>query len=65
MIITTNGTYAKYYVLHCTSQLSIVHWHEQISAPTLADAVLDLLVHSTHKIKLTRESMRKKNAKLM
>ncbi len=47
-----------------TSQLPIDHWHEQIGDPTLADAILDRLVHSAHKIKLKGESMRKKNANL-
>jgi hypothetical protein len=46
------------------SQLPIDHWHEQIGDPTLADAILDRLVHSAHKIKLNGESMRKKNANL-
>ncbi|MBW1750245.1 MAG: IS21-like element helper ATPase IstB [Deltaproteobacteria bacterium] len=47
-----------------TSQLPIEHWHEQIGDPTLADAILDRLVHSSHKIKLTGESMRKKRSNL-
>jgi len=47
-----------------TSQLPIDHWHEQIGDPTLADAILDRLIHSSHKIKLKGESMRKKNANL-
>jgi DNA replication protein DnaC len=47
-----------------TSQLPIEHWHEQIGDPTLADAILDRLVHSSHKIKLKGESMRKKKANL-
>ena len=47
-----------------TSQLPIEHWHEQIGDPTLADAILDRLVHSAHKIKLNGESMRKKKANL-
>jgi len=46
------------------SQLPVKHWHEQIGDPTLADAILDHMVHSTHKINLTRESMRKKTTKL-
>ncbi len=33
-----------------TSQLPVEHWHEQIGDPTLADAILNLLVHSSHKI---------------
>jgi DNA replication protein DnaC len=47
-----------------TSQLPIEHWHEQIGDPTLADAILDRIVHSAHKIKLKGESMRKKKANL-
>lgn len=47
-----------------TSQLPIEHWHEQIGDPTLADAILDRLVHNAHKIKLEGESMRKKKANL-
>ena len=43
-----------------TSQLPIDHWHAYIGDPTLADAILDRLVHSAHKIHLkARESMRK------
>lgn len=45
-----------------TSQLPIPHWHEAIGDPTLADAILDRLLHHTHKIKLKGESMRKKQA---
>lgn len=47
-----------------TSQLPIDHWHEQIGDPTLADAILDRLVHCAHKVKLKGESMRKKKANL-
>lgn len=47
-----------------TSQLPIEHWHEQIGDPTLADAILDRLVHSSHIIKLDGDSMRKKKANL-
>ncbi len=47
-----------------TSQLPVEHWHEQIGDPTLADAILDRLVHSAHKIQLEGESMRKKTANL-
>jgi DNA replication protein DnaC len=44
------------------SQLPIDHWHEQIGDPTIADAILDRLVHNAHKINLSMkgESMRKK-----
>lgn len=47
-----------------TSQLPLEHWHEQIGDPTLADAILDRLVHSAHKLQLKGESMRKKKANL-
>lgn len=47
-----------------TSQLPVDHWHEQIGDPTLADAILDRLVHCAHKVKLKGESMRKKKADL-
>lgn len=42
------------------AQLPIEHWHDAIGDPTLADAILDRLVHNAHKITLKGESMRKK-----
>ena len=42
-----------------TSQLPIEHWHETIGNPTLADAILDRLIHNAHKIQLKGGSMRK------
>lgn len=47
-----------------TSQLPVEHWHEQIGDPTMADAILDRIVHNAHKIKLKGDSMRKKKANL-
>ncbi len=47
-----------------TSQLPVKHWHEQIGDPTLADAILDRLIHTANKIELDGESMRKKKAHL-
>lgn len=44
------------------SQIPSIHWHEAIGEPTLADAILDRLIHNAHKISLKGESMRKKNA---
>ena len=41
------------------AQLPIEHWHENIRDPTIADAVLDRLVHNAYKINLKGESMRK------
>ncbi len=43
-----------------TTQLPIKHWHEVIGESTIADAILDRLVHSAHKIILNGESLRKK-----
>ncbi len=43
-----------------TSQLPLAHWHEQIGDPTLADSILDRLVHNAYRIELNGESMRKK-----
>jgi DNA replication protein DnaC len=45
-----------------TSQLSLEHWHEQIGDPTLADAILDRLVHSAYKLPLEGDSLRKNRA---
>ncbi|MCF6179220.1 MAG: IS21-like element helper ATPase IstB [Geopsychrobacter sp.] len=42
-----------------TSQLPVTAWHEAIGDPTLADAILDRIVHNAHKIELKGESMRK------
>jgi DNA replication protein DnaC len=47
-----------------TSQLPVEKWHELIGDPTLADAILDRLVHNAYKINLKGGSMRKRKAKL-
>jgi len=41
------------------TQLPIDKWHEMIGDPTLADAILDRLIHNAYKINLKGESMRK------
>ncbi len=46
-----------------TSQLPVDHWHEIIGDPTLADAILDRLVHNAYRITLKGESMRKRKAR--
>lgn len=46
------------------SQLPIEHWHKIIGDPTLADAILDRLIHNAHKINLKGESMRKNRSSL-
>jgi DNA replication protein DnaC len=48
-----------------TSQLPLKHWHDSIGDPTLADAILDRLIHNAHKIELKGESMRKKKSNLI
>ena len=45
-----------------TSQLPVSAWHEWLNDPTLADAILDRIVHAAHKIALKGESMRRKQA---
>ena len=43
-----------------TSQLPVDHWHEAIGDPTLADAILDRLVHNAHRLPLSGESLRRR-----
>jgi DNA replication protein DnaC len=43
------------------SQFPVENWHDLIGDPTLADAILDRLVHNAYKITLKGESMRKRN----
>jgi len=47
-----------------TSQLPIDQWHGNIGDKTLADAIMDRLIHNAYRINLKGESMRKKIAKL-
>ena len=47
-----------------TSQLPTEKWHDSIGDPTLADAILDRLLHNAYKINLKGESMRKHKVKL-
>ena len=46
------------------TQLPITSWHENIRDPTIADAILDRLIHNAHKINLKGESMRKLRSSL-
>ena len=43
-----------------TSQVPIGQWYEIIGNPTIADAILDRLIHNAYRIELTGESLRKK-----
>lgn len=47
-----------------TSQLPVTHWHEHLNDATLADAILDRLVHNSIRIELKGESMRKNKKSL-
>ena len=47
-----------------TSQLPIKAWHEYLGEPTVADALLDRLLHNAHRVELRGASMRKQNREL-
>ncbi len=47
-----------------TSQLPVKAWHDAMQDPTLADAILDRLVHNAYKLELKGESMRRKRSVL-
>jgi DNA replication protein DnaC len=42
-----------------TAQTPVARWHDLIADPTVADAILDRLVHNAHRIELKGDSMRK------
>ena len=42
-----------------TSQVPSEQWHEVIGDPTLADAILDRLIHNAHRLNMTGDSMRR------
>jgi DNA replication protein DnaC len=46
-----------------TSQVPVPHWHEQIGDPSMADSILDRLVHNAYRIELDGESIRKKRGR--
>ena len=43
-----------------TSQLPVDKWHDAVGDPTLADAILDRLVHNAYKLELKGDPMRKR-----
>jgi DNA replication protein DnaC len=43
-----------------TSQVPVPKWHAQIGDPTIADSILDRMVHSAYRVELNGESIRKK-----
>ena len=64
---TSNGHSQWTHLVYCntdrTSQLPLESWHDFIADGTLADAILDRLVHNGYKINMKGESMRKWYAK--
>ena len=46
-----------------TSQMPVADWHRQLDDPTLADVILDRLVHAAYRIELTGPSLRAKHAR--
>ena len=53
--------YGKASTIVC-SQIPVAGWHKLIGEGTIADAILDRLVHSSHRLELTGESLRKKHS---
>jgi DNA replication protein DnaC len=45
-----------------TSQAPVTRWYEIVADPTLADAILDRVVHNAYRLELTGESLRKRHA---
>lgn len=45
-----------------TSQIPVDRWHDIIGEPTIADAILDRIVHNAHRLKLKGDSLRRKLA---
>lgn len=46
-----------------TSQVPVTQWHDVIGEQTVADAILDRIVHNAHRIELKGESLRRKFSK--
>ena len=47
-----------------TSQVPVDRWHDLIGIPTLADAILDRVIHNAYRIELAGESLRKRHSTL-
>jgi len=45
-----------------TSQIPVDRWHDLIGEPTLADAILDRIIHNAHRLQLKGDSLRKQKA---
>ena len=42
-----------------TAQLPVAQWHHMIGEPTIADAILDRIIHNAHRITIEDDSMRR------
>lgn len=47
-----------------TSQLPVSSWYDYLNNETVADAILDRIIHSSHRVELQGESMRKLRSKI-
>lgn len=61
MLDILDDRYRKASTIFC-SQLPVREWHARIEEPTIADAMLDRIVHDSHRIELDGQSMRKKTS---
>ncbi len=57
-VIRQNLTYQRRSTI-ITAQLPVSGWHDMIGEPTIADAILDRIVHNAHRIDLKGDSMRR------
>jgi DNA replication protein DnaC len=53
--------HGKASIIFC-SQLPVADWHKNIGSPTVADAILDRIVFSSHRIEIKGKSMRQKQS---
>src|SRR5277367_2527909 len=61
MLEIVKGRYDKASLI-ITSQVPINRWHDLIGVPTLADAILNRVVHNAYRIELAGESLRKRRS---
>lgn len=44
----------------CVERSAYAQWHDMIGEPTIADAILDRIIHNAHRVALEGDSMRRK-----
>ena len=57
--LPTSSAFVCEFLTQDTSPLPTEHWHAYLNDPTLADTILDRVLHAAHKVALTGESLRK------